>query len=156
MQRLNSRQERGHQSFRSVTAEDFGFDYSGRDPTTIPNVRLWHDTGQLQLHVAPFVDSEHSAQTTLQLGYDLELRHRGQAVRAGLLAQQGSWPFSHTENHAGSFSFPSPPEPPSRFRADYGTCFLLPGEVRVKPLQSRSCLQSLPLTRKRHPAVGAI
>ncbi len=138
MQRLNSRQERGHQSFRSVTAEDFGFDYSGRDPTTIPNVRLWHDTGQLQLHVAPFVDSEHSAQTTLQLGYDLELRHRGQTVRAGLLAQQGSWPFSHTENHAGSFSFPSPPEPPSRFRGQGLRDLLLglPGEYRLQTPRS--------------------
>ncbi len=138
MQRLSSEQRRGHTAFGDMPAEDFGFEYSDLNPGTIPNVRLWHDTGQLQLHVAPFIDSENSVQTTLQLRHDMEFRHRRQALRVGLLMQQGSWPFTNTENSAGSFSFPAPPEPPSRFRGQGLRDMLLgrPGEYRLQTPRS--------------------
>ncbi len=138
MQRLSSEQRRGHRAYGDVPAEDFGFEYLDQDPGTIPNVRLWNDTGQLQLHVAPFIDSENSVQTTLQLGHDVEFRRRGQALRAGLLMQQGLWPFTNTENSAGSFSFPAPPEPPSRFRGQGLRDMLLglPGEYRLQTPRS--------------------
>ena len=140
LQRLSSNQRSGHRAMHGVAAEEFGFDYGHSDlhPATIPNARLWHDTGQLQLHVAPFLGSEESVQTTMQLAYDLELRHRRQAVRAGVLVQQGSWPFANLENPAGSFSFPAPPEPPSRFRGQGLRDLLLgrPGEYRVQTPRS--------------------
>ena len=138
MQRLSSEQRRGHTTFGDMPAQDFGFEYLDLRPGTIPNVRLWHDTGQLQLHVAPFIDSENSVQTTLQLRHDMEFRHRRQALRVGLLMQQGSWPFTNTENPAGSFSFPAPPEPPSRFRGQGLRDMLLgrPGEYRLQTPRS--------------------
>lgn len=140
MQRLSSRQQSGHRAMHGVTAEEFGFDYgtSGLDPGTIPNTRLWHDIGQLQLHVAPVLGTEQSVQTTLQLGYELEFRHRGQAARAGVQLQQGAWPFANLENPAGSFSFPAPPEPPARFRGQGLRDLLLgrPGEYRVQTPRS--------------------
>ena len=138
MQRLSSEQRRGHRTFGAMPAEDFGFQYLSLKPGTIPNVRLWHDTGQLQLHVAPFIDSENSVQTTLQLRHDMEFRFRRQALRAGLLMQQGSWPFTHSENSAGSFSFPAPPEPPTRFRGQGLRDMLLgrPGEYRLQTPRS--------------------
>ncbi len=140
LQRLSSKQISGHRAFRNVSAEDFGFDYSGSDlnPTTIPDVRLWHDTGQLQLYVGPFIHSEDSVQTTLQLLYDLEVRYQRQAIRAGLMAQQGSWPFANAENSAGSFSFPAPPAPPARFRGQGLRDMLLgrPGEFRLQTPRS--------------------
>ena len=138
MQRLASDQRRGHRAFGNMAAAEFGFDYASSSPETIPNIRLWHDTGQLQLHVAPFIDSETSVQTTLQIRHEMELRHRGQALRAGLLMQQGAWPFSHSENSAGSFSFPVPPAPPSRFRGQGLRDMLLgrPGEYRLQTPRS--------------------
>lgn len=140
LQRLSSEQLSGHRAYRGIGAEDFGFDYSGSDlhPSTIPDVRLWHDTGQLQLYVAPFIDSEDSVQTTLQLLYDLEFRYRRHAVRAGLMTQQGAWPFANTENSAGSFSFPAPPRPPARFRGQGLRDMLLgrPGEYRLQTARS--------------------
>ncbi|MDE0628739.1 MAG: carboxypeptidase regulatory-like domain-containing protein [Bryobacterales bacterium] len=140
LQRLSSEQVGGHRTLRDVSAEEFGFDYSGSDvnPTTIPDVRLWHDTGQLQLYVGPFIHSENSVQTTLQLLYDLEVRFRRQLVRAGLMAQRGSWPFANAENSAGSFSFPAPPAPPARFRGQGLRDLLLgrPGEYRLQTPRS--------------------
>ena len=138
MQRLSSDQQRGHQSLAGMPADEFGFEYMDLAPGSIPNVRLWHDTGQLQLHVAPFIDSETSVQTTLQLRHDLEVRVRSHAIRAGLLLQQGAWPFSNSENSAGSFSFPVPPEPPSRFRGQGLRDLLLgrPGEYRLQTPRS--------------------
>ena len=138
MQRLSSEQWRGHRNFGEMPAEDFGFEYSDLNPGTIPNVRLWHDTGQLQLHVAPFIDSENSVQTTLQLSHDMEFRYRRQALRVGVLMQQGAWPFTNSENSAGSFSFPAPPEPPSRFRGQGLRDMLLgrPGEYRLQTERS--------------------
>lgn len=138
MQRLSSELRRGHRMYGDMPAEDFGFDYLSLNPGTIPNVRLWHDTGQLQLHVAPFIDSENSVQTTWQLRHDMEVRVRRQALRAGLLMQQGSWPFAHSENSAGSFSFPAPPEPPARFRGQGLRDMLLgrPGEYRLQTPRS--------------------
>ena len=138
LQRLRSEEWRGHPGFQTLTAAEFGFDYAGLAPATIPNVRLWHDTGQLQLHVAPFIDSETSVQTTLQFRHDAEFQHGGQALRGGLLVQQGAWPFSHSENAAGSFSFPAPPAPPSRFRGQGLRDLLLgrPGEYRLQTPRS--------------------
>lgn len=140
LQRLASSQLSGHRAMQDVSAREFGFDYggSGLDPRTIPNARLWHDSGQLQLHVAPFLGSEESVQTTMQLAYDMEFRHRRQSARAGVLLQQGSWPFANLENPAGSFSFPAPPEPPSRFRGQGLRDLLLgrPGEYRVQTPRS--------------------
>ncbi len=138
LQRLSSAREAGHRVFGSTPAESFGFDYLGGNPTTSPNLRLWHDTGHLQLHVAPFINSEDSEQTTLQLDHDLEARLRGHTLRAGLRMQRGSWPFTHTENPAGSFSFPAPPQPPSRFRGQGLRDLLLgrPGEYRLQTPRS--------------------
>lgn len=140
LQRLSSRQISGHGSLGDVGAEEFGFDYSGSDvvPTTIPDLQLWHDTGQLQLYVAPFSNSEHSVQTTLQLQYDLEVRTGRQAFRAGLMGQRGSWPFTNAENSAGTFSFPAPPKPPARFRGGGLRDLLLgrPGEYRLRTPRS--------------------
>lgn len=140
LQRLSTEQVSGHRDLWDVGAEDFGFDYSGSDidPMTIPDVRLWHDTGQLQLYVGPFINSEDSVQTTLQLHYDLEVRVRRQAVRAGLMLQQGTWPFANIENSAGSFSFPAPPAPPARFRGQGLRDMLLgrPGEYRLQTPRS--------------------
>ncbi len=140
LQRLSSRLLSGHRAMPGVSAVDFGFDYgsSGLDPDTIPNVRLWHDTGQMQLHVAPLLRSEESVQTTVQLAHDSEFRYRRQSMRLGVLLQQGSWPFANLENPAGSFSFPAPPEPPARFRGQGLRDLLLgrPGEYRVQTPRS--------------------
>ncbi len=138
LQRLSGARRRGHSDLGETPAESFGFDFLGQDPTVLPNVRLWNEKGQLQLHVAPFIDAEESVQTTLQLGYDAELRHRGQTVRVGLQVQQGTWPFRHVENYAGSFSFPAPPAPPARFRGQGLRDLLLgrPGEYRLQTPRS--------------------
>lgn len=138
MQRLASGQRRGHRVYEDMPAEDFGFEYLDENPGRIPNLRLWHDTGQLQLHVAPFIDSEDSVQTMLQLAHDLEFRQRGHEFRAGVFMQRGSWPFTNSENAAGSFSFPAPPEPPARFRGQGLRDMLLgrPGEYRLQTPRS--------------------
>ena len=138
MQRLASDQRSGDPAFRDITAEAFGFNYGDLSPSTIPNVRLWNEFGQLQLHVAPFIQSEDSMQTTLSLADDIEYRYRGQAIRAGLLTQRGLWPFTHSANPAGSFSFPAPPAPPSRFRGQGLRDILLgrPGEFRLQTPRS--------------------
>ncbi len=134
MQRLSSTQGSGHRDSSGVSAGDFGFDYGQYAPASVPNVRLWNDLGELQLHVAPLVDTETSKQTTLNIAYDAEYRHSGLALRAGVLGQRGFWPFEHAENPAGTFSFPVPPSPPSRFRGQGLRDLLLgrPGELRVQ------------------------
>ena len=138
MQRLSSEEHSGNPRYRETPAEDLGFDYADLNPGSIPNVRLWNDFGQLQLHVAPFIDAEDSVQTTLQLSHAMEYRYRRQAVRAGLLMQRGSWPFTNRENSAGSFSFPVPPDPPVRFRGQGLRDLLLgrPGEFRLQTRRS--------------------
>ena len=138
LQRLSSDQRSGHRDFGDASAEDFGFDFADLAPGAVPNVRLWNDSGQLQLHVAPFISAENSVQTTMQLFYDAELRAGRHAVRAGLFAQQGSWPFTNVENAAGSFSFPLPPAPPTRFRGQGLRDLLLgrPGEYRLQTPRS--------------------
>ena len=138
MQRLSSDQRSGHPRYRKTPAADLGFDYGGHGPGSLPNVRLWNDFGQLQLHVAPFIDAEDSVQTTLQLSHSMEYRYRRQAARAGLLMQRGLWPFANRENGAGSFSFPAPPAPPARFRGQGLRDLLLgrPGEFRLQSLRS--------------------
>lgn len=142
MQRLSGEYRHGNRAFQSLRAEDFGFDYFGQDPASMPNVQLWHDTGQLQLHVAPFADAEDSVQTTLQAAYDMELRYRRHAVRTGVVMQQGTWPFTHAENPAGSMSFPAPPAPPARFRGQGLRDLLLgrPGQYRVQTPRSLDLL----------------
>ena len=138
MQQLGSEERSGHPGLDGTAARDFGFDYGNFDPASLPNVRLWNDLGQLQLHVAPLVEAEESQQTTLSVAYDAELRLRRQVVRAGLLGQRGLWPFTHSENPAGTFSFPVPPSPPSRFRGQGLRDLLLgrPGELRVQTPRS--------------------
>ena len=56
--------------------------------------------------------------------------------------QQGTWPFTHRENPAGSFSFPAPPEPPARFRGQGLRDLLLgrPGQYRVQTARSLDLL----------------
>ena len=138
MQRLTSRQSSGHPGREGRTAQEFGFDYGESDPGSMPNVMLWNDAGQLQLQIAPLADEEDSKQTTLSISYDAEYRPKGQVLRAGVLGQRGFWPFVHSENPAGTFNFPVPPSPPSRFRGQGLRDLLLgrPGELRVQTPRS--------------------
>ncbi len=137
-QQLSNNQWSGHPAYRNLSAESFGFNYQHLAPETIPNVRLWTDTGQLQLHIAPFINSEKSIQTTIQLGNDIEYRRNKYAFRGGVLAQLGYWPFTNSENNAGSFSFPTPPRPPIRSRGHGLRDLLLgrPGEFRLQTQRS--------------------
>lgn len=135
-QRLAISSWQGRPDFRNVTANQFGFDYVsfGADPGTIPDVTLYDDAGFERLRIAPFLFSESSAQTTWQLSHDAQWRHGGTVLRGGALYRQGAWPFRNTENFAGSFSFPRPPEPPIRSAPNGLRDLLLgaPGEYRLQ------------------------
>jgi len=135
-QRLVTSRWQGHPDFRNTTADEFGFDYLsfGAEVGTIPDVTLWDDNGLERLRIAPFLSAEDSAQSTFQLRHDLELRHSWAVVRGGASLLRGIWPFQNTENFAGSFSFPSPPEAPIRARPDGLRDLLLgrPGEYRLQ------------------------
>lgn len=113
-QRLSTGQWRGVPEFRGVAADEFGFDYAsfGLPAGTIPDVTLYDDDGFVQLRIAPFLNSESSAQTTWQLGHDVSFRKWRVTARGGGLWREGSFPFQQTENFGGSFSFPRPPAPP--------------------------------------------
>lgn len=135
-QRLSTSSWQGREDFRNVSANEFGFDYAsfGADPGTIPDVTLYDDLGFERLRIAPFLFSESSAQTNWQLSHDLVWRLPKTVLRGGALYQQGSWPFSTTENFAGSFSFPRPPEFPIRSAPNGLRDLLLgaPGEYRLR------------------------
>ncbi len=138
VQRLSIARRQGHSEFGVTPAQEFGFEYFGGNPGTIPDVTLWTDTGIPRFQIAPFLGSENSTQTTVQAGHDAEYRKSGMVVRGGLLFQRGIWPFTNTENFAGSFSFPAPPEPPIRARSDGLRDLLLgyPGEFRLQTPRS--------------------
>ncbi len=135
-QRLSIASWQGNPDFRGVTANSFGFDFAsfGVNPGTIPDLTLYDSDGFQRLLIAPYLSSEESAQTTWQIGHDLEWRRGGFVVRGGALYQQGAWPFKNTENFAGSFSFPAPPEPPIRSRPNGLRNMLLgiPGEYSLQ------------------------
>ena len=139
-QRLSIARWQGHPDFRGVTADEFGFDFAsfGYEPGAIPDVTLYDDQGFVRMHIAPFLFSENSAQTTWQLSHDVELRAGRQTFRGGVLYQRGLWPFNNTENFAGSFSFPGPPEPPIRSRPNGLRDLLLglPSEYRLQTPRS--------------------
>ncbi len=135
-QRLSTARWQGLPEFRGVTADEFGFDFAtfGFEPGTIPDVTLYDDRGFVRMHIAPFLFSENSVQTTYQLSHDVEYQAGRNIFRAGALYQRGLWPFSNTENFAGSFRFPLPPEPPIRSRPDGLRDLLLglPGQYRLR------------------------
>ena len=135
-QRLATSAWQGRPDFRNVTANEFGFNYAdfGANPGTIPDVTLYDDAGFERLRIAPFLSSESSAQTNWQLGHDVEWRGGPVVLRGGALYQQGSWPFRNTENFAGSFTFPRPPELPIRVAPNGLRDLLLgvPGEYRLQ------------------------
>lgn len=120
----------GVPEFRNATANDFGFQFAqfGANPGTIPDLTMYDSTGSRRLRIAPFLSSEQSVQTTWQMRHDLEWRHGGYTVRLGASYQQGGWPFQNTENFAGSFSFPAPPDPPINSRPN-GIRDLLLGRI---------------------------
>ena len=138
VQRLSIARRQGHSEFEVTPAREFGFEYFGENPGTIPDVTLWTDAGLPRFHIAPFLSSENSTQTTFQAGHDAEYRKFGTVVRGGFLFQRGLWPFTNTENFAGSFSFPAPPEPPVRAYGDGLRDLLLgqPGEFRLQTPRS--------------------
>ncbi len=135
-QRLSIASWLGNPDVRDSTANNFGFDFAsfGVNPGTLPDLTLYDDAGFERLRIGPFISSEESAQTTWQIGHDLEWRHRGFALRAGALYENGGWPFKNTENFAGSFSFPAPPEPPIRSRPNGLRNLLLglPGQYQLQ------------------------
>ena len=135
-QRLSIARRQGRPDFQTVTADEFGFDFAsfGFEPGTIPDVKLYDDQGFVRMHIAPFLSSENSAQTTYQLSHDVEYRVGSNVFRGGVLYQRGQWPFTKTDNFAGSFSFPLPPEPPIRSRPNGLRDLLLglPGEYRLQ------------------------
>ncbi|MCB1019431.1 MAG: carboxypeptidase regulatory-like domain-containing protein [Acidobacteria bacterium] len=139
-QRLSIARWQGRQDYRGMTADELGFDFSsyGYEPGTIPDVTLYDDQGFVRMHIAPFLFSENSAQTTYQLSHDAEVRLGRQTFRGGVLYQHGLWPFNNTENFAGSFSFPGPPEPPIRSRPNGLRDLLLglPSEYRLQTPRS--------------------
>jgi len=112
-QRLSIAQWRGVPAYQGVSADEFGFDFAGfgSEVGTIPDVTLYDDEGFVQLRVAPFLDSESSAQTTWQLSHDVSWRKGRVTARGGALWREGSFPFQKNENFGGSFSFPEPPDP---------------------------------------------
>ena len=135
-QRLATNRWQGHAEFRNTTADQFGFDFASFGPEigTIPDVTLWDDDGFQRLRITPFLRSEDSAQTNLQVQHDLEWRKSWAVVRGGASLLHGFWPFRNTENFAGSFSFPAPPEAPIRARPNGLRDLLLgaPGEYRLQ------------------------
>lgn len=139
-QRLSIAAWQGDPEFRGVTANEIGFDFAsfGANPGTIPDVTLLDDNGFERIHIAPFLSSESSVQTTWQANYDMELRRGPVVVRGGALYERGGWPFTHTENFGGSFTFPGPPEPPIRALPNGVRDLLLgsPGEYRIQTPRS--------------------
>jgi hypothetical protein len=113
-QRLSIALWQGVPEYRDTTANEFGFNFAdfGSDPATIPDLTLYDGSGAKRFHIAPFLSSEQSVQSTWQLRHDVEWRRGGHAVRVGGSFGQGSWPFRNTDSPAGSFSFPLPPDPP--------------------------------------------
>ena len=138
VQRLSIARRQGHSEYEVTPARDFGFEYFEANPGTIPDVTLWTASGLQRFHIAPFLNSEHSTQTNFQAGHDAEYRKGGTVFRGGLLFQRGVWPFTNTENAAGSFSFPAPPDPPVRSRGGGLRDLLLgrPGEFRLQTPRS--------------------
>ena len=109
-QRLSIRLWQGHPEYRHTTAEEFGFDFLrfGANPATLPDLRVVDDQGTEKLRVAPFLFAESATQTTFQISHDASYRRSGHALRGGVSYQRGIWPFSNTENPAGSFVFSVP------------------------------------------------
>ncbi len=136
VQRLSIALWQGVPEFRNTTANEFGFNFAdfGSDPATIPDLTLYDDSGAQRIRIAPFLSSEESIQTTWQLRHDVEWRWGDYAARLGGSYSQGTWPFRNTDNSAGSFSFPTPPDPPVRSRPNGLRDLLLgrPGEYRVQ------------------------
>ncbi len=106
-QRLSIHRWQGHEDYHDTAAQGFGFDFEsfGANPGTLPDVRLFDSSGVERLHIAPFLFAESSVQTTFQASNDLQYRRGAVTLRAGALWQRGIWPFSNTENFAGSFEF---------------------------------------------------
>ena len=106
-QRLASNRRQGRLDFIDTSADSFGFDFQsfGANPGTLPDVTLLGDDGAERLRIAPFVFAESSAQTSFQIRDDLAYRRGGLVLRGGVLLRHGIWPFSNTENAAGSFTF---------------------------------------------------
>lgn len=139
-QRLSVGRWRGIPAYRGVTANEFGFDFGsfGANPGTIPDVTLYDDAGFVRMRIAPFLSSDNSVQTTWQINHDAEYRKGWATLRGGALYRNGRWPFVNTENFAGSFSFPAPPEPPIRSRPNGLRDLLigLPGQYRLQTPRS--------------------
>ncbi len=107
-QRLSIGNWSGNLDYHDTSADTFGFEYgpiSGVDPGTIPDVTLFTNKGVQRFRIAPFVSSESSIETTYQIRNDFEYRHAGHRFRGGALFRRGMWPFTNTENFAGSFDF---------------------------------------------------
>ena len=108
-QRLSINRRQGRLDFIDTSADSFGFDFRsfGATPATLPDVTLLDDDGAERLRIAPFLFAESSAQTSFQIRDDLSYRRGGLVLRGGVLLRRGIWPFSNTENAAGSFTFSS-------------------------------------------------
>ena len=106
-QRLSGNRRQGRLDFIDTSADSFGFDFQsfGANPATLPDLTLLGDDGAERLRIAPFLFAESSAQTSFQIRDDLAYRRGGLVVRGGVLLRRGIWPFSNTENAAGSFTF---------------------------------------------------
>jgi len=107
MQRLSSNRWQGHPEHHDTPAQEFGFDFQsyGANPGTLPDLRLLNNSGVERFHVAPFLFAESSVQTTFEAASDLVYQARGHSFRGGVLFRRGIWPFSNSENFAGSFDF---------------------------------------------------
>ena len=108
-QRLSSNRRQGRPDFIDTPTDSFGFDFQtyGADPSTLPDVTLLAADGLERLRIVPFLFAESSAQTSFQVRDDLAYRHRGLVLRGGAMFRRSIWPFSNTENEAGSFTFSS-------------------------------------------------
>jgi hypothetical protein len=107
-QRLSISRWIGHLDYHDTSADSFGFEFarvSGVNPGTIPHVTLFTDTGAERFRITPFLSSESSVETTYQIRNDFEYRRGGHSLRGGVLFRRGMWPFTNTENFAGSFDF---------------------------------------------------
>ena len=107
VQRLSIGLWQGNPEFRNTTAQSFGFDFEsfGSNPGMLPDLTLFDNDGTDKLRIAPFLFSESSVQTTLQISNDLAYRQGGHVFRGGIAYHRGIWPFSNFENPAGSFGF---------------------------------------------------
>ena len=106
-QRLTSSNRKGQLDFLNTSAESFGFDFVqyGTAPQTLPDLSILDHDGSERLRVPSFLTSESSAQTGFQVRNDFSYRKEGFVLRGGLMWRRGIWPFSNTENPAGSFTF---------------------------------------------------